>query len=124
MANCKYSGYETGFLREFYLAIQISFGVCFVWFRITQLLTVCRSVGQVCFQYLVDFQIYGFYNLLVSVVINNTDEINIQGIHKRMVRFQKVTRNLFITLHGHNIQRQQRQLSKFLMRYQQFASHA
>ena len=47
-----------------------------------------------------------------------------QGIHKRMVRFQKLTRNLFLTLHGHNVHRQQRQLSRFLMRYQQFASHA
>jgi len=47
-----------------------------------------------------------------------------QGIHKRMVRFQKLTRNLFLTLHGHNTHRQQRQLSKFLMRFQQFASHA
>jgi len=41
-----------------------------------------------------------------------------------MVRFQKLTKKLFLTLHGHNIHRQQRQLSKFLMRYQQFASHA
>jgi len=41
-----------------------------------------------------------------------------------MVRFQKLTRNLFLTLHGHNIHCQQRQLSEFLMRYQQFASHA
>ena len=41
-----------------------------------------------------------------------------------MVRFQKLTRNLFLTLHGHNVHRQRRQLSKFLMRYQQFASHA
>jgi len=41
-----------------------------------------------------------------------------------MVRFQKLTRNLFLTLHGHNAHRQQRQQSKFLMRYQQFASHA
>ena len=48
----------------------------------------------------------------------------IQGIHKRMVRFQKLTRNLFLALHGHNIHRQQLQLSKFLMRYQQFASRA
>jgi len=47
-----------------------------------------------------------------------------QGVHKRMVRFQKLTRNLFLTLHGHNVHRQQRHLSKFLMRYQQFASHA
>ena len=48
----------------------------------------------------------------------------VQGIHKRMVRFQKLTRNLFLTLHGHNVHRQQRQLSNFLMRYQQFASLA
>ena len=41
-----------------------------------------------------------------------------------MVPFQKLTRKLFLTLHGHNLHRQQRQLSKFLMRYQQFASHA
>ena len=41
-----------------------------------------------------------------------------------MVRFQKLTRNLFLTLHGHNVHRQQQQLSEFLMRYQQFASHA
>ena len=50
--------------------------------------------------------------------------IVIQGIHNRMLQFQKLTRNLFLTLHGHNLHRQQRQLSKFLMRYQQFASHA
>ena len=43
---------------------------------------------------------------------------------KRMVRFQKLTRNLYLTLHGQNLHRQQRQLSKFLMRYQQFAFHA
>jgi len=49
---------------------------------------------------------------------------NVQGIHNRMVRFQKLTRNLFLTLHGHNVHRQQRQLSEFLMRYQQFASYA
>ena len=41
-----------------------------------------------------------------------------------MVQFQKLTRNLFVTLHGHSVHRQQRQLSKFLMRYQQFAFHA
>ena len=47
-----------------------------------------------------------------------------RGIHKRMVRFQKLTRNLLVTLHGHNLHLQQRQLSKFLIRYQQFTSHA
>ena len=47
-----------------------------------------------------------------------------------MVQFQKLTRNLFLTLHGQNVhrqqqqQQQQQQLSKFLMCYQQFASHA
>jgi len=41
-----------------------------------------------------------------------------------MVRFQKLTRNLFFTLHGHNVHRQQRQLSKFFMGYEQFTSHA
>jgi len=48
----------------------------------------------------------------------------VQGIRKKMVRFQKLTKNLFLTLHGHNLHRQQQQLSKFLMRYKQFASHA
>jgi len=48
----------------------------------------------------------------------------IQGTHKRMVRFKKLPRNLFLTLHGHNVHRQQRQMSKFLMRYQQFVSRA
>jgi len=48
----------------------------------------------------------------------------IQGIHKRIGRFQKLTRNLFITLNGQNVHHQPQQLSKFLMRYQQFASHA
>jgi hypothetical protein len=41
-----------------------------------------------------------------------------------MVQFQKLTRNLFLILHGHNVHHQQRQLSKFLLSYQQFASHA
>jgi hypothetical protein len=47
--------------------------------------------------------------------IDNSKSL-VQGIHKRMVRFQKLTRNLFLTLHGHNVYRQQWQLSKFLMR--------
>ena len=41
-----------------------------------------------------------------------------------MVLFQKLTTNLFLTLYGHNVHRQQQQLSKFLMRYQKFAFHA
>ena len=47
-----------------------------------------------------------------------------QGLHKRMARFQKLTRNVFLALRGNNVRRHQQQLSKFLMRYQQFASHA
>ena len=35
-----------------------------------------------------------------------------------MVQFQKLTRNLFLTLHGHNVHHQQRQLFRFLKRYQ------
>jgi hypothetical protein len=41
--------------------------------------------------------------------------IYIQGIHKRMLHLQKLTKNLFLTLHGHNVHRQQRQLSRFLL---------
>jgi hypothetical protein len=40
-----------------------------------------------------------------------------------MVRFQKSIK-MYLTLHEHNVYCQQRELSKFLMRYQQFASHA
>ena len=41
--------------------------------------------------------------------------IYIQEVHKWMVQFQKLTRNLFLTLYGQNVQHQQRQLSQFLM---------
>jgi hypothetical protein len=41
-----------------------------------------------------------------------------------MVKFQKLIKNVFLTLHGHDIHCQQWDLSKFLLRYQQFASHA
>jgi hypothetical protein len=50
--------------------------------------------------------------------------LHIQCVKKGMVRFQKLTRNVFVTLHGHNVHCQQQQLSKFLMCYQQFASLA
>ena len=50
--------------------------------------------------------------------------VKIQCVYKWMVQFQKLTRNLFLTLHGQNVHRQQRQLSKFRIRYQQFAFHA
>jgi hypothetical protein len=47
--------------------------------------------------------------------------VTIQGMHKRMVWFQML---IILTLHGHNIHSQQLELPKFLMRYQQFTSHA
>jgi hypothetical protein len=47
-----------------------------------------------------------------------------QDIHKRMVQFPKLITNVFLTLHGHNVHCQQRGLSTFFVRYQQFASHA
>ena len=58
------------------------------------------------------------------LVLMKSTRCEIKGTHKRIVRFKKLTRNLFLILHGHSVHRQQRQLSKFLMRYQQFASHA
>ena len=65
----------------------------------------------------VDIMCYGIPYYLQGVHKNSLNPQDIiQGIHKRMVRFQKLTRNLFLTLHGHNVHRQQRQLSKFLMR--------
>ena len=59
-----------------------------------------------------------------QVGYNYRRKLHNTGFYKRTVPFQKLTRNLFLTLHGQNAHRQQRQLSKFLMRYQQFASHA
>jgi hypothetical protein len=53
---------------------------------------------------------------VISNKVAHAQDLYIQDIHKRMVRFQKLTRNLFLTLDGHNVHRQQRQLSTFLMR--------
>ena len=92
----------------------------------------CKSLASRCVVSLKDITVNGlcttqmnctnFYNIIVLPVPYFC--VYIQAIHKRMVRFQKLTRNLFLILQGHNVHRQQRQLSKFLMRYQQFASHA
>jgi hypothetical protein len=38
-----------------------------------------------------------------------------QGIHKTMVRIQRLIKNLFLNPHGHNTHYQQRELSKFVM---------
>jgi hypothetical protein len=43
------------------------------------------------------------------------DATFIQGAYKTMVQFQKLTRNLFLTLYGQNVHHQQQQLSKFFM---------
>jgi hypothetical protein len=47
-----------------------------------------------------------------------------QGVHKRMVQFQKLMKELFLTIHEHNVHCQQREVSKFLLRDKQFTSHA
>jgi len=57
-------------------------------------------------------------SICVSSFLSNT------GHTQRNGAVSKVKKNLFLTLHWHNVQRQQRQLSKFLMRYHQFTSHA
>jgi hypothetical protein len=54
----------------------------------------------------------------------HTTNIKYTGYTQNNDAVSKVNKKLFLTLHGHNIHRQERQLSKFLMRYQQFASHA
>jgi hypothetical protein len=51
--------------------------------------------------------------LWLSETVDNNKHY-VQGIHKRMVQFQKLARNLFLTLHVHSVHRQQQQLSKFL----------
>ena len=59
-----------------------------------------------------------------NVCVHTHKCIHMQDIHKGMVRFHKLTRSLYLTLQRHNVHRQQQQLSKFLMRYQQFVSRA
>jgi hypothetical protein len=46
------------------------------------------------------------------------------GLTQKNGVISKVTKNAFLTLHWHNIHCQQRELSKFLMHYQQFTFHA
>jgi hypothetical protein len=41
-----------------------------------------------------------------------------------MVLFKTLIKNVFLTLHRHNVHSQKRKLFKFLMGYQQFSSHA
>ena len=60
----------------------------------------------------------GFCSMGLRLLTKTRQLSSIQDIHERMMRFQKLTRNLFLTLHGHNVHCQ------FLMRHQQSASHA
>jgi len=53
----------------------------------------------------------------------NTFQCIYTGYTEKNGAVSKVNKK-FLTLHGHNVHRQQQQLSKFLIRYQQFASHA
>jgi len=78
------------------------------WLRLTQSNDIPKMTDEL--------KHFGMFKKIIYIFLQN-----IQGIHKRMVRFQKLTRNLFLTLHGHNVHRQQWQLSKFFMRYQCFS---
>ena len=100
-----------------------------------EILKISKCIVTLCFKVLCcmpvdgphDRNMYHIATKVIKFVVVDGSvyvDFDVQGIHKRMVRFQKLTRNLFLTLHGQNVHRQQRQLSKFLMRYQQFASHA
>jgi hypothetical protein len=59
-----------------------------------------------------------------STMARHSSLLNVQRKHKRKMRFQYLLKHLFLTLYGHNIHHQQWKLSKFLIRYQQLASHA
>ena len=48
---------------------------------------------------------------LLEMKVDELRAAIIQGVYKRMEQFRKLTRNLFLTLHGQNLHRQQRQLS-------------
>jgi hypothetical protein len=57
--------------------------------------------SKYCFKY--DNWIAAFVTLMLTYSVANKKthtHIYIQGIHKKMVRFQKLTWNLFLTLHG------------------------
>jgi hypothetical protein len=69
--------------------------------------------------------IYHLVYLLYNGILEQMSSTTIHRGHaQRMVRFQKLLQNVFLTLHGHKVHSQQRDLSKSLMRYQQFASLA
>jgi hypothetical protein len=56
---------------------------------------------------------------VITIPIFKPEERNHSGhtsIHKRMVRFQELLKNIFLTLYWHDIHYQQRELSTFHMR--------
>ena len=90
----------------------------------------CTVTNTAILRYLTHFIRSHYSAIIATQIINNWNVWKavfvglIQCVYRWMVQFQKLKRNLFLTLHGHNVHRQQGQLSKFLMRYQQFAFHA
>ena len=93
----------------------------FIWW---QIFCILRPLAKLEIKYIYIYMYIWYYMYIYTHIIciyTYNIVYNVQGIHKRMVRFQKLTRNIFLTLHGHNVHRQQQQLSKFLTRYQQFA---
>jgi hypothetical protein len=59
-----------------------------------------------------------------QLVLKSFEDYVHLGVYKRMVRFQKLVKNVILTLHVHSMYCQQMDLSKFLMRHTQFASDA
>ena len=91
----------------------------------TKLLVCNKSKGYPLDTY-TELRMYCLFicGLLNQTISNSNCTSSIQCVYKWMVQYQKITRNLFLTLHGQNVHRQQRQLSKFRMCYQQFNFHA
>jgi hypothetical protein len=77
---------------------------------------ICNCQSDIASDLGVSLPVWLYHYFTLIPVLHSSITDSIQSIHKRMVRFQKLIRNLFLTLHGHNVHRQQGQLSKFLMR--------
>jgi hypothetical protein len=71
-------------------------------------------LNEYCHRVTTQLQLINIINIIINLgSLLRASYYNIQGVYKRMVRFQKLTINLFLTLNGQNVHRQQRQLSKF-----------
>jgi hypothetical protein len=66
--------------------------------------------------------VYTYYMIQLEWPIRPTHVV--QDMHKIIVRFQKLLKNLFHTLHGQNVHCQKRELSTFLLHYHQFISQS